>query len=123
MEALTATIRFVIWLLLGGLALVVAYKMLSGRINMKGLLEDKMSGELSPGRLQLLLFTLIGAGSYLGMTAAISGESPTGLPEVPEPLLLSVAGSNLAYLGGKTYSRLSAAGVVNRLIDFIGKGT
>lgn len=39
MEALTQTIRFELWLILGGLAVVIAYKMLTGRINMAGLLD------------------------------------------------------------------------------------
>ncbi len=50
MEALTQTIRFELWLILGGPALVGAYKMLTGRIKMDGLLDDKTAGGLSPGR-------------------------------------------------------------------------
>ncbi len=122
MEQLVSIIRFEVWLILGSLALVVAYKMLSERINMRGLLEDQMTGGLSPGRVQLLLFTLIGAGSYLGLTATMPVKDPIGLPDVPDTLLLTVAGSNFVYLGGKTYSRLSAAGVATRFIEIFGKG-
>ena len=68
------------------------------------------------------LFTLIGAGSYLGLTATMPVKDPIGLPEVPDTLLLTVAGSNFVYLGGKTYSRLSAAGVATRFIEIFGKG-
>ena len=39
MEALTTVIRFELWLILGGLALVIAYKLLTGRINMTWLLD------------------------------------------------------------------------------------
>ncbi len=42
MEQLIPVIRFEVWILLGSLALVVAYKMLSGPINMKGLREARV---------------------------------------------------------------------------------
>ena len=74
MEALTQTIRFELWLILCGLALVVVYKLLTGRINMTGLLDDTETGTISPGRVQLILFILIGAGSYLSVTAATAAD-------------------------------------------------
>ena len=40
-------------LILGGLALVVAYKLLASRIAMDGLLDSKVSHGPSPGRAQL----------------------------------------------------------------------
>ena len=49
MDQLIPVIRLEVWLLLAGLALVVVYQMLRGRINMKGLLEDKMTGGPGPG--------------------------------------------------------------------------
>lgn len=68
MEQLIPIIRFEVWLLLGGLALIVAYKMLTGGINMEGLLDDKKDKQtagFSPARVQLLILTLLGAGYYL----------------------------------------------------------
>ncbi len=104
MEQLIPLIRFEVWLILGGLALVVAYKMLTGRINMQGLFDDKVTHELSPGRVQLLVLTLVGAAYYLLLVAQ---QPPDGsLPPVPEEVLLLVGGSNLVYLGAKARSHL-----------------
>ena len=104
MEQLVPIIRFEVWLILGGLALVVAYKMLTGAINMRGLLDDKVTGGLSPGRVQLLVFTVTGAGYYLllAMEQAASGS----LPAIPEEVLLLLGGSHLVYMGGKARSHL-----------------
>ena len=104
MEQLIPFIRLEVWLTLGGLALVVAYKMLTGPINMRGLLDDKVSGALSPGRVQLLVFTVVGAGYYLLLAIE---RAPSGkLPDIPEEVLLLVGGSQLVYLGGKARSHL-----------------
>ncbi len=43
MEALVKFAQFEIWFLLGGLALLVGYQMLTGKINMSGLLDDKIT--------------------------------------------------------------------------------
>jgi len=40
-ELLIEFVEIETWLLLGGFATVVAYQLLSGRINLAGLLEDK----------------------------------------------------------------------------------
>ena len=50
MQQLIPIVRLELSLILGGLALVIAYKMLTGAINICGLLDDKTSGGLSPGR-------------------------------------------------------------------------
>ena len=39
---------------MSAMLLVVAFKLLSGQINTRGLLEDKETGTFSPGQLQLL---------------------------------------------------------------------
>ena len=107
METLTAVVRFEAWLLLGGLAFIVAYKMLTGGINMKGLLDDKKDKQtagFSPPRVQLLILTLSGAGYYLLLT--VNNGYPTEFPEVPQELLALVGGSNLVYLGAKARSML-----------------
>ena len=69
METLVQFAQFEIWFLLGGLALLIGYQMLTGKINMQGLLDDKAAGGLSPGRVQLLVLTLAGAGYYLLLVA------------------------------------------------------
>ena len=48
METLTQIIRFELWLILGGLAVVIAYKLLNGGINMTGLLDDKVGIDSVP---------------------------------------------------------------------------
>ena len=40
MEQIAAFVEFEIWFLVGALALIVGYKMLTGRINTSGLLEE-----------------------------------------------------------------------------------
>ena len=104
MTELTPIIRFELWLILGGLALIVGYQMLTGKINTTGLFDDKVTRGLSPGRVQLLVLTLAGAGYYLLLVAQ---QPPDGsLPSVPEEVLLLVGGSNLVYLGAKARSHL-----------------
>ena len=104
MEQLVPIIRLEIWLILGGLALIVSYQMLTGRINMSGLFDDKVTRGLSPGRVQLLVLTLAGAGYYLLLVAQ---QPPDGsFPPVPEAIWLLAGGGNLVYLAGKARSHL-----------------
>ena len=105
MEQLIPLIRFEVWLILAVLALLVGYQMLTGKIYTTGLLQDKEHKDLSPVRVQLLLFTLIGAGSYLALVGdTIETWSPS-LPAVPAELLLLLGGSHAVYLVGKSYLR------------------
>ncbi len=105
MEQLAAFVEFEIWFLLGALALIVGYKMLTGRINTSGLLEDKERRSLSPSRIQLLLFTFVGAGAYLAAVPEMFDAAAPKLPEVPAELLVLLGGSQVVYLGGKSYLR------------------
>lgn len=106
MNALTTVLRYEIWIFLTVLAALVAYQLLTGRINTRGLLRDKMSGrEFSPGRLQLLMATVGGALYYVLLIFA--NEKPGEFPEVPSSLLLLVGGSHAFYLGGKVSSLLA----------------
>ena len=102
LDNLSLCIRYEIWFLLGSFVLVVAYQLLTGRINTKGLLLDKKVRSLSPGRIQLLMFTLVGALYYLLQVL----ENPTAFPDISYYLPLILGGSNLFYLGGKSYSSL-----------------
>ena len=107
MEQLIPLIRFEVWLILGGLALIVGYQMLTGKINTTGLLHDKKDKQttgFSPARVQLLILTLFGAGYYLLLT--VKDGYPTEFPEVPQELLALVGGGNLVYLGAKARSML-----------------
>jgi hypothetical protein len=103
-ETLTKLATLLQWelgLFLGGLAAVVFYQMLAGKINTKGLLQEKNGeGKLSWGRVQLLLFTFTVAYVYLFQVL----DHPTQFPEIPQEWLLLLGGSNLAYLGEKAFN-------------------
>jgi hypothetical protein len=94
-----AFLRLEIGFLLGGLLLVVIYQMLTGKINLNGLLTEGRTREISPARVQLLVLTLAGALFYIYKATT----TPGGLPEIPQELLLFLGGSHIVYLGGKTY--------------------
>ena len=101
MEVLVGFLRFEIGLLLGGLIFVVIYRLVTGQINLSGLLTDGETGNFSPGRLQLLAFTLAGALYYIYLAASNPGQ----LPQFPQELLFLFGGSQLVYLGGKSIPR------------------
>lgn len=100
---LAASAQTVMTLFLSALLAIVIFKLLAGQINTRGLLEDKETGNFSPGRLQLLIVTLGGASFYFFEIVSVADTGT--LPTVPEELLLIAGGSNVAYLGGKIYSR------------------
>lgn len=87
-----------IGVLLGGFLSVIAYKILTGGVATKGLLDDKETGELSVARVQTLAVTL-GVSFYV--LAHLSGPEAR-LPPIPEEVLLLLFGSNLGYLGVKS---------------------
>ena len=102
---LSSFISLEIFLILMGIMLVVIYKILTGKINTNGLLFDKNNTEnqqISPGRIQLLLFTFMGALFYFMQVMA----NPDILPEIPSEYLYILFGSNAIYLGGKSTSLL-----------------
>jgi len=106
MNALSTALRYEIWFLLLGLAAVIFYQLLTGKINTKRLLNETTGNRgFSPGRLQLLIFTIGGALYYLML--AFDREGPAKLPELPTEFLLAMGASNLFYLGGKLYSVLA----------------
>ncbi len=84
------------------LAAVIAIKLLMRTINTQGLLYGRTAqGKLyfSSGRVQLLLFTLWTALSYL--MDSIQTRQSGKLPDIPDMTLALLAGSNMIYLGGK----------------------
>ena len=95
------------WLL--GLALAIVYAMLSGSIQMSGLFTTDVDGdgiadEYHPERVQLLLISLVGIGTYAFTTmsaAETSKAALTTLPEIPDQLLMLLGASNSFYLTGK----------------------
>jgi hypothetical protein len=108
-EALATVVAAELTVLIGGLAIVVVYGLLTGRINVVGLLSDKSAGksrraELSTARVQLLLATIVGALLW-GLSFAKSGGQ---IPEPPQDLLLLLGGSHALYLASKSGTRLFA---------------
>ena len=85
-------LRYEVWFFTGGLALIVGFRLLTGRVNIKGLLNDQ-SGASSPARLQLLLITLAGAVYY----AALCYQKKT-FAAVPDQLVAVLGGSNAFYV-------------------------
>jgi hypothetical protein len=104
-----ARIEFEVFLV--ALALVVAFQLLTGKINMGGLLQEKTGyaprsgvNNYSPARLQMLLVTLAGA-FYL--ISQVINNVHNGKPEFPtldSRVFLLLGGSHSVYLGGKLNS-------------------
>lgn len=104
MDTLFTVQRYAMFSLLTILAVIVGYRLLTGRIITKGLLldkQDKSGGKFSPGRLQLLMATILVAIYFV--TQVLQTKK---LPELPREFLLALGGSHLLYLGGKTYGLL-----------------
>ena len=82
--------------------LIFAYQVMSGRARLRGLISgfDLETGSFypSPGRLQMLIFTIVIATSYLLAVA----ENPEALPDIPQEHLFLLTGSGGAYLAGKS---------------------
>lgn len=103
-------VRLEVILFLGGLAVIIAYRLLTGGINTKYLLYGKQkdgSKYFSPERVQLLLITLWTAAAYLTQVAhPLPGADPTKLPDIPAKTLALLGGGHAIYLGGKAYTML-----------------
>ena len=87
-----------------GLAATVVYQMLTGAINVSGLLSQKHKPgqpETSPERVQLLLATLAAASSYIGQVAHSSGAT---LPDVSNQWLYLMGGSSGLYALRKAWT-------------------
>lgn len=82
------------------LAFLVAYSLLTARINLRGLLLDKSgSGRVRPERLQLLLSTIAFAAKYVND----SSTSTTALPHIDFTYLYLLGGSHGIYISRKLY--------------------
>jgi hypothetical protein len=104
METMILVLRIEIWCFLIGLVVIVFYGMLTGTINTTGLLHDKgTSSGFSPGRLQLLIATIVVAFYYIGQAFTKDGGQ---FPVIPNEMLLILGGSHTFYLGAKTIALL-----------------
>ena len=114
MELLLQVVRWEVAVFLLGLAGIVAFQLMTGRINTRKLLSTKQGGSkgaVSPERVQLLLMTLGTAGYYVmqASAAATSGH----LPAVPNSWPAAIGGSNLIYLAGKAFASFSSKSTTN----------
>ena len=109
-------------ILLGGFFGVVCWQLLTRPSALSGLLQgDRYDGpnrELAPvdftaGRAQLLIFTLYFAVYYLIQIL----HSSSGFPAIPDNMLYVLGGSQVTYLGGKSYDI-----VLRRMMDDFKKG-
>jgi len=103
-----------IWLLklevlifLGGLAVIIAYRLLTGQINTRYLLygtQKDGTKYFSTERVQLLLFTLGTAMYYL--SNVLQNRASGALPDVSMKTLALLGGSHAVFLSGKAYMML-----------------
>src|SRR5271157_5920324 len=99
---LTAWAGFILVL---GFCGIVFWKLATGEISLDSLLygdarrdqQGRTRTYFSPGRLQMLMVTVISAGYFLLQVI----QDPTKLPDVPNSLLVGLGGSHAVYLGGK----------------------
>jgi hypothetical protein len=86
------------------LGVVVIFQMMTGRINMTGVIsgkDPKNPNQTSPERVQLLLATLAAAASYLGEVA----KSTSGtMPDVSNQWLYLMGGSSSIYMLRKAWT-------------------
>lgn len=102
--------RIEIEVFLVALTLVVAFQLLTGKINVGGLLLEKTGygagGAVgySPARLQMLLITLAGAFYLISKVLDNIHHGILLFPNIDEKWLLLLGGSHSIYLGGKVNS-------------------
>lgn len=104
---LTWFVNLEIILFLGGLAAIIAYRLLNGQINTRYLLYGTQKGGtkyFSPERLQLLLFTL--GTAFLYLNNVMQNRASGVLPDVSNQTLALLGGSHAIYLSGKAYKML-----------------
>jgi len=100
-------VKLIVFVFVGGLAAIVAHRLLTGQINTRGLFYGtKRDGTkyFSPERVQLLVFTLGTAMFYLNNV--LQNRHTGMLPDVPPQTLALLGGSHALYLGSKAYMML-----------------
>ena len=100
MDKLFQVIRLEVWAFLGVLAAIVMYRLLTGAINVRGMLRSKNprgKAVYSPERVQLLVITIAAALYLIGAVISSGKEFPT----LPNEFAFALLGSHGIYLGGK----------------------
>jgi hypothetical protein len=83
------------------LAATVAFQLLTRRINTAGMLSQKGSGQVSPGRIQLLLATIAASASYLTQVANTTNGT---MPDFDMNWLYVFGGSSGIYVIEKAWA-------------------
>jgi len=100
--------RWEVIFFVGGLAITIALKLLTGQINTNYLLygtRNDGTKYFSPERVQLLVATVAVAFQYLlNASNAVSGK----MPSLPNGSLELLGLSNAVYLGGKAWTALKS---------------
>lgn len=96
------------------LVAVIAYQMLTRRINVSGLLQQKDGGGgASPERIQLLLATMAAGANYLVEV----GKSTNGnLPDISNTWLYLMGGSSSIYVLRKAWSTFASKNKLGGLL-------
>jgi len=110
MSGLPLTVGIVGTILIGLMATVVVWNMLTGRMSLALLLSGDSSASLS--RFQFLVFTFVIALGYLLITI-IAADKGLGLPDVPQGVwaLLGISGGS--YVLGKGIQHAAETSQVN----------
>ncbi|HLK68276.1 MAG TPA: hypothetical protein VKU19_32810 [Bryobacteraceae bacterium] len=106
MLVLAQIARWEMTFLLCAFAAVVAFQLLTGRINTRYLLWGTLANEkryFSPERVQLLIFTLVTAFQIVQQVS--ENPSAAKLPEISQKWVALLASSHGVYLAGKGISR------------------
>jgi len=96
---------WVLWAFLGTLGGIVLMRLLTGRINTRGLLSDPDNPVISVNKVQMLAATGYVALNYLGKLDTLTDFHC--LPDVDANMLALLGGSQAFYLGGKGASLLN----------------
>jgi len=106
MDFLSKMVYWEMIFLLGGLCVIVLWRLFTGGIRLNLLLYgDDSTGQIffSPGRLQLLMITLLVA---LRFVLEVIGD-PSAFPRIPNAWLVALGGSHVVYLAAKAQALLS----------------
>ena len=98
MRLLANLARWELIILVTSFAAVMLWRLLK-TASLAGLLRSS-DGTLSPGRIQLLMLTVLTALQCLLTTI----HDPYHLPSIPSNLVIALGGSQLVYLGAKAWN-------------------
>lgn len=101
MDTVIQLARWEGFILPGGIFALVFWKILTGSISLSGLFQTH-DERFSPGRVQLLIFTVFVAIRYVVQVI----QNPTAFPEIPPGWIVALGGSQALYLGGKARDML-----------------